>query len=201
VYCSNCGKQVDAGMKFCSGCGKEISGMVSSGVEEVVEVQMPVRLVLCTTRKIGMLKQILCYVIFYDDRIVLSHISNARLKVVTKEFSENKKDKKSGFFGKLADGANIYNDYGESLKEKSLEENLMGDELNCQIGMDQLKKITFHRFGMTYQEMDTGMNNNVGSFVILTKSEKFKFTHKYSDSDKRIKEGLNAVVGKVLKYR
>ncbi len=203
MFCSKCGNQISENVKFCSKCGCKVNGSVSNvytdTVSNTVQYQIPVRLVLCTNRKLGMVKQSLCYVIFYDDRIILTHMSNAKMKEIGKEFAKRQKEEKTGFIGRLVEGANFYNDYAETFKDKSPEENIAGNPLNVEIPMNQINKVMFKCAGYIHREDE--VRNMPGDMHIVTTSEKYKFTHKYYDNDKSIKEELNAIVGRVLKYK
>lgn len=206
MFCSNCGSNIDESMIFCSNCGYniEIQHELEVANEKVERIEAEIlktgaQFVLCTSRKLGVFKTVLCYLVFYEDKVIMAHLGNDRIKSVMTKYAEDNKTNEKGFFTRLMDSMNFYEDYKHVFMTKKQEEIMAEDIENKEIHYCTMNSMLFKRQMNSQKDYDSKARQ--GDLIIDTSQGKFKFTHRYFDNDKVIKQALEKVNGIKLKYR
>jgi hypothetical protein len=108
MICKKCGSNVLENDIFCKNCGEK--------VEITLQVEKA-KYVLYSTKKEGLLKQIICYIIFYDKEIVFAHLSKERQKIEYKLNTEKLKNEGASFFSKIGSNMSFLENYGKKYYE------------------------------------------------------------------------------------
>jgi uncharacterized OB-fold protein len=203
MYCVNCGNKLFEGVKFCSQCGNVVDSYktkVQAQTQSQSQTFIKPDFVMTTSKKEGILKATICYLIFYRDSIVLAHLSKERQKDETKKFQEKIKAEGNGFLKRTMIMANFPDEYGERYYNMQTDDILNEDHSNHKIDNDQIQKIVF-KAASTFTGSDGSYTKRrEGEVIIHCPANKLKFTHRYRDSDNNIKEILTAIYGAKLKY-
>jgi len=155
-----------------------------------------VRMVIVTTRKIGF-SRVMCFVVIYEDKVILAHIDDEKRKQIAKEFKEKRKDAGIKDVASLTDMVKMLDDYAARYKAKAQVEILEEDDRNCIIVSDEVKKVIFNKSHYDYDREDG--KRKEGKLIIKTNYSKYKMTHKYLDTDESIRMELRATFIDLLK--
>jgi hypothetical protein len=177
MICKKCGSNVSESDVFCGNCGEK--------VEKTLPVEK-VKYVLYSTKKEGLLKQIICYIIFYEKEIVFAHLSKERQKIEYKLNNEKLKSEGANFFSKIGSNINFFENYGQKYYEMPKEVILSEEINNFSIKYDQIKKVKFTKPKLVYYK-DSDVKEDIGKLVIILNDKKLKFTHKDNDSKNMMK--------------
>ncbi len=199
AFCTNCGKQIDESRNFCSGCGQKLTKQKPAPVKE----EQRARLVLSTNRKEGFLKSIPCYLVFFNDGVVLAHLGRQRQKMEIEAFRKELKEQGKGFFKSAFAMINFWRDYGQKYYVTHQGDILKEEPGNTSIPYSDMTRFSFKAVSRNTSADNTTNTGSVsyGKILIKTASAKYKFTHNYYDSNKKIKQILSDLLGKKLKYK
>jgi hypothetical protein len=203
MYCVNCGNKLLEDVKFCSQCGNAVDSYktkVQAQTQSQTQIIIKPDLVMTTSKKEGIFKATICYLIFYRDSIVLAHFSKDKQQVETKKYQEKIKAEGNGFFKRTMIMANFLNEYGERYYNIQTDAILNEEPSNYKIDNNNIQKIVF-KAASTFIGFDgSSTKRREGEVIIHCPTNKLKFTHRYHDSDNKIKEILTAIYGAKLKY-
>jgi hypothetical protein len=202
AFCTNCGKQIDEGRNFCSGCGQKLTKQEPALVKE----EQRARLVLSTNRKEGFLKSIPCYLVFFNDEVVMAHLGRQRQKSEIEAFRKEMKEQGKGFLKSTLAMINFWRDYGQKYYVTHRSAIMEEEPGNISIPYSDMARFLFKAVSRNVGNVGTDTTTNTGSssygkIIIKTASTKYKFTHNYYDSNKKIKQILSDLLGKTLKYK
>jgi hypothetical protein len=199
AFCTNCGKQIDEGRNFCSGCGQKLTKQEPAFVKD----EQRAKLVLSTNRKEGFLKSIPCYLVFFNNEVVLAHLGRQRQKSEIEAFRKELKEQGKGFLKSTFAMINFWRDYGQKYYVTHMSTILEEEPGNISITYSDMTRFLFKavsRNAGTDNTTNTG-STSYGKILIKTAATKYKFTHNYYDSNKKIKQILSDLLGKTLKYK
>ncbi|MDA3846003.1 MAG: hypothetical protein PF505_05570 [Vallitaleaceae bacterium] len=154
------------------------------------------RLVIVTTRKIS-LSSVMCFVVIYEDKVILAHIDDEERKLIAKEFKETRKEAGIKDVASLTDMVNMLDVYADRYKTKVQVDILEEDERNCVIVHDEVKKVIFTKSHYDYAKANG--KRKEGKLVIQTGRAKYTMSHKYLDTDESIRMELRATFVELLK--
>lgn len=193
-FCSKCGSKLNDGDLFCMSCGATIVNN-----QQEIPAKSAVNLVLATDKKEGLLKSTSCYLVFTNNEVIFAHLSKERHKQENKAYQQQLKAEGKGFFAGSAAMFNFWQNYGERYYNMDRASILSEEPTNTVVMHETINKFVF--------ETTRSMNHNEttaeepGKIVIHTSEGKIKFSHKYRDTNKKIKEILTHLFGNRLKYR
>lgn len=187
MFCQECGSRINEIVSFCPECGSRTR-------EDVNSFEKP-HLVLAMSKRGKLFKEELCYLIFYNHKMISVFPSKERIKI-----ARDQKAKEAGkkFFQRIASALVFYEEYGQRYYNLPESEILNEDPLNFAVEYMHISKFKFlrphdvHRSDSYYVER--------GKLEIITQGAKLKYMHNHNDDDKRIKNILNRLLGGVLKY-
>src|SRR6056297_3594923 len=207
MYCQNCGNKVSENSKFCSLCGAKLNSVQktkkentsktpssSSSVEEDKAL-----MVLNTSLKEGFLKSIGCYLVFFNDRIVVFKLLKDRQNEEIKKFQKELKKSGTGFLKSSVAMMSFWSSFGDRFYKMTPEEILSEEKENFQIYNNDISKIEFKQ-SLTIVDEDS-QRQKMGDIKIKYSSEELKFQHKYNDSNGNIKKVLSSLFNRNLKYK
>lgn len=154
------------------------------------------RITLVGSRKFN-LSHMMCFVVLYEDKVVLAHIDDEKRKVIAKEFKAKRDDDGQNEVATLSDMIHMLDEYANTYNEEKVEEILAEDDLNVLIDADEVTKVIFTKSHYDYLKEDG--KRKEGKLIIHTKDNKYKLTHKYLDDDEAILMELRATFGEKLK--
>jgi len=154
------------------------------------------RMVIVTTRKISF-SSVMCFVVIYEDKVILAHIDDEKRKQIAKAFKDKRKEAGIKDVASLTDMVQMLDDYASGYKEKAQVEILEEDDRNCIIVSEEVKKVIFNKSHYDYAKADG--KRKEGKLVIKTSASKYKMTHKYLDQDESIRMELRATFNTILK--
>jgi hypothetical protein len=205
AFCTGCGKELKAGAVFCSSCGanqKQEGANAAQSTKISEKTTGGAVLVLSTNKKEGFMKMTPCFIVFYEDELILAHLGKQRQKDEMEKYRLELKEQGKGFFKSAVAMITFWKDYG--IKYYSMPKQLILEEetTNTNIAYSSIQKLYFK----TITNSSTDLNYNTssstqGKIKLSTVSGKYKFTHNYYDSNKKIKKILTDLLGKKLKYR
>ena len=181
AICKKCGEPINELDLFCSKCGEKV------GLEVPVE---KVKYVLSTSKKEGLVKQILCYLVFYDDEIIFAYLSKERQNLEYKKHTQELKDSGAKLLTRIGSNLQFFENYGVKYYQMSKEDILKEESKNFSVKYGQIKKVKFSRPKMVHYN-DGDFKENIGNLIITLPNEKLKFTHKNND-----KEGIIKIIFK-----
>jgi len=190
MFCKKCGDELTENDKFCKNCGEEV--IEEKEIEKALYV-------LNSSKKEGIMKQVVCYIVFFDKEIIFAHFSNKRQKEELKIHKEISKSNGDGIITRIGNNMNFYNDYGQKYYQMSKEEIIREEDVNFSIKYEQIKNVKFTR--MQDKQYEDDFKKQPGKLTIILLSEKLKFTHKSDDNDKQINMIFKKKCGSVFKYR
>lgn len=204
MYCGNCGSEVAEGNNFCGACGYNLKVFAEEQAKKQEEARLAqeqasgqkAMMVLTTDKVAGVFKRKLCYLVFFSDKVVLAHMSNSRLKEVSKRLAKesNYNDKK--WTEKLAYSLTFYEEIKKFYDTMTPEEVLAEDVDNMAIYYVAVLSAKFIPKLSYYKEDDP--HSKFGELIIKSNHGKFKFTHTYEDSDDVIRNQLSSFfIGKM----
>ena len=207
MYCQNCGNKVSENSKFCSLCGAKLNSVQktkkentskspssSSSVEEDKAL-----MVLNASLKEGFLKSIGCYLVFFNDRIVVFKLLKNRQNEEIKKYQKELKESGIGFLKSSAAMMNFWSSFGDRFYKMTPEEILSEEKENFKILNRDVSKIEFKQ-SLTIIDQDS-QRQKMGDIKIKTSSDELKFQHKYKDDNGNIKKVLSSLFSRTLKYK
>jgi len=207
MYCQNCGNKVSENSKFCSLCGAKLNSVQktkkentskspssSSSVEEDKAL-----MVLNASLKEGFLKSIGCYLVFFNDRIVVFKLLKNRQNEEIKKYQKELKESGTGFLKSSAAMMNFWSSFGDRFYKMTPEEILSEEKENFKILNRDVSKIEFKQ-SLTILDQDS-QRQKMGDIKIKTSSDELKFQHKYKDDNGNIKKVLSSLFSRTLKYK
>ena len=207
MYCQNCGNKVSENSKFCSLCGAKLNSVQktkkentsktpssSSSVEEDKAL-----MVLNASLKEGFLKSIGCYLVFFNDRIVVFKLLKNRQNEEIKKYQKELKESGIGFLKSSAAMMNFWSSFGDRFYKMTPEEILSEEKENFKILNRDVSKIEFKQ-SLTILDQDS-QRQKMGDIKIKTSSDELKFQHKYKDDNGNIKKVLSSLFSRTLKYK
>jgi len=207
MYCQNCGNKVSENSKFCSLCGAKLNSVQktkkentsktpssSSSVEEDKAL-----MVLNASLKEGFLKSIGCYLVFFNDRIVVFKLLKNRQNEEIKKYQKELKESGTGFLKSSAAMMNFWSSFGDRFYKMTPEEILSEEKENFKILNRDVSKIEFKQ-SLTIIDQDS-QRQKMGDIKIKTSSDELKFQHKYKDDNGNIKKVLSSLFSRTLKYK
>jgi hypothetical protein len=194
AYCGNCGKQLSDGAAFCNSCGTK-TGQTRP---ENASVKQEARLVLAGSKKEGFLKRSSCYVVFYDNDLVLAHVGKDRQNDEMNRYRNELKEQGKGFFRSAAAMIGFWNHYGDRYYTMSKQQMINEDAKNRTIAYVDISKLIFKTVNRS--TVENSGSSATGMMTIKTASGKVQLTHNYHDSNKKIKGILTDLFGKKLRY-
>ena len=192
MYCKKCGEELAENDKYCNNCGEKVIGEIEKEIEKAIYV-------LDSGKKEGIMKQVLCYIVFFDKEIIFAHFSNKRQKEELKIYNELSKKNGDGIISRFGNSMNFFKDYREKYYQMSKEEIISEESSNFSISYEQIKNVKFTR--MQIKHYDDDVKQQPGKLVIVLPNEKLKFTHKSYDTDKQINRIFNKKCGGIFKYK
>ena len=160
-----------------------------------------VKLVLTTTRKLGFFKAIPCYVIFYDNELVLAHLSKQTEKDALQQFRQEQKEQGKGIFKTMFAMAGFWQNYGQRYYTTSKEDILQQDSMNMTLPYAGITSFLFKTARRDTNHTNQNPSHYAGKIVIKTATEKMTFQHQYFDTRQNIKTLLQSVLGAQLQYK
>jgi len=208
MYCQNCGNKVKDNAKFCSLCGAKLNSVEKVKEEKIekkvesnssIDEEEKALMVLNTSLKEGFLKSIVCYTVFFNDRIVFFKLSKDRQNEEVKKYQKELKESGAGFLKSSAAMMTFFNSFGDRFYKMTPEEILAENKENFQIKNNEISKIQFKQ-SLTILDEDS-QRQKMGDIKIKYPSGELKFQHKYKDSNGNIKKVLSSLFGRSLKYK
>ncbi|MCD5414924.1 MAG: zinc-ribbon domain-containing protein [Clostridiales bacterium] len=187
MFCQECGNKTSEIVRFCPECGSRIR-------EDAGSFEKP-QLVLSMSKKGKLFKEELCYLIFYNHKLICAFLSKEKIKIAREQKAKEVGKK---FFQRIASALVFYEEYGERYYNLPENEIINEDPLNFELQYMHISKIKFVR----PRGVHTSDNYYVerGKLEIIIQGAKLKYMHNHNDDDKRIKNILNRLLGGVLKY-
>jgi len=208
MYCQNCGNKVSEDSKFCSLCGAKLNFVQTTKKESTstketsssyAKEEDKALIVLNASLKEGFLKSIGCYLVFFNDRIIVFKLLKKRQNEETKKLQKELKESGTGFLKSSAAMMNFWNSFGDRFYKMTPEEILSEEKENFEILNNDVSKIEFKK-SLTILDQDS-QRQKMGDLVIKTTSDVFKFQHKYKDTKGSIKKVLSSLFSGTLKYK
>ncbi len=208
MYCQNCGNKVSEDSKFCSICGTKLTSNPrneeennSKTIESFSSINKGNKalMVLNASLKEGLLKSIGCYIIFFDDSIIVFKLSKKIQNEETKKFQKKLKESGTGFFKGSAAMMTFWSNFGDRFYNMTPEEILSEEKENFQIQNNDISKIEFKQ-SLTIVDEDS-QHQKMGDIKIKYLNGELKFQHKYNDSNGNIKKVLSSLFNRNLKYK
>ena len=159
------------------------------------------KLVLNTTRKLGLFKAVPCYLVFNEKGMVLAHLSKQVQKEAIKQYRQEQKEQGKGMLGTMMAMAGFWKGYGQRYYSTPKEEILRQDSLNIELPYTGITSFVFKTARRCHDRADQMERNHEGIIKIATPAQKMRFKHDYLDTRKNIKTYLNSVLGTQLKYK
>lgn len=154
------------------------------------------RMTVVGTRKFNF-THMMCFVVLYEDRVVLAHIDDDKRKEIAREFKEERISQGITEIATLSDMIHMLDHYARAYNLKEIEDILVEDDMNVEIPTSEVKKVVFTKSHYDYQKEDG--QRKEGKLVITTNENKYKLTHKYLDDDEEMLMELRATFGDLLK--
>ncbi|MFO7887703.1 MAG: zinc ribbon domain-containing protein [Eubacteriales bacterium] len=208
MYCQNCGNKVKDSAKFCSLCGAKLNSVEKSKEEKIekkveshssIDEEKKALMVLNTSLKEGFLKSVVCYNVFFNDRIVFFKLSKDRQNEEVKKYQKELKESGAGFLKSSAAMISFLTSFGDRFYKMTPEEILAEDKESFQVFNNNISKIEFKQ-SLIMVEND-GQSQKMGHMKIKYPSGELKFQHKYKDSNGNIKKVLSSLFNRSLKYK
>ncbi len=224
MYCTQCGKQLSDDSLFCSQCGKRVTPPAYQPAPPPPAYQPapppsayqpappppasgftpqdgPAVWVLRADRKLSVLKQVTCYIVFKQDHLVLAHLSKDMMKTESARMQNEIKAQGIGFFKGSAAMMRGWAAYGDKYGRMTTHDMLAEDPANIAIGYPDITRCLFRGYSTYSSGDDSGDTVVTGKFELtLRGGDSFKFTHRESGS-KAIKSTLQSLLGDTLKYK
>lgn len=154
------------------------------------------RLTIATTRHFNF-SHIMCFVVVFEDRVILAHIDDDKRREIASEFKEKRKAAGITSVASLTDMVKMLDEYANRYREKTDVQILEENDLNVMLMAEDVTKVIFNKSHFDYQKEDG--KRKEGKLIFKTKIGKFKLTHKYLDNDESIRMELRATFGELLK--
>jgi len=206
MFCSNCGNKVEPNQAFCANCGNRLknpnltpTNQTSTATQEPVVAKanfIRPSWLLRTNRKLSMLKFAICNIVFYQDYLILAHLSKERQNAEIAQLQTQLKQNNTGFFKGSAEMMKFWASYHLKYQDMAPEAILGEDPMNRVINYNQIMKFK-------YRALDTDIDGqrSGGSLSIeLVGGENLNFSHELSHK-KDIKVFLESILGNRLNYR
>lgn len=154
-----------------------------------------------TDRKLSILKQMPCYIVFKRDHLVLAHLSKEMMKAESARMQSEVKEQGLGFFKGSAAMMRGWAAYGEKYERMPTRDVLLEDAANMAVGYADIVRCLFRGYS-TYSSGDDSADTVItGKLELSLRSgDTIKFTHRQSGS-KAIKSTLQGLLGDRLKYK
>lgn len=199
MFCKNCGSQLKPESKFCSNCGYNIQVMAEEEEKKKQEIQhqqdiangLKPLYVMLTSEKAGFIKTKLCYMSFYNDRLILGYMNNQRLKQEMEQMAIKENVKHMNWLERTAYGMTFYENYKEVYYSKSPEVILNEQPDNREIYYVSVISVKFIPKSHLNRENDS--HSKFGELIFKTSHGKYKYTHTYEDSDRQIRNFLQSI--------
>lgn len=194
MFCINCGSKMDANQQFCTSCGTKVSNTYDQTTN--LQAKKPVW-VLQTNKSLSMLKIITCYVIFYEDRLLLAHLSTELQKSESAKKSAEIKANGLNFFKGSAEMMRFWSSYHEKYNTMTQLAILAEDPLNVEIPYNMISELYFS----AYNEGDDDERSTGGKINIsLNNGQVIKLKHKLSHGAS-VKSTLDSLLGSRVHYK
>ncbi|HBH11918.1 MAG: hypothetical protein XD91_1215 [Clostridiales bacterium 38_11] len=209
MYCQNCGNKVKEDAKFCSLCGAKLNFEGKIKEEKISESKKlndssikeedKALMVLNASLKEGFLKSTVCYIVFFNDRIVVFKLLKDRQNEEIKKRQKELKKSGAGFLKSSADMMSFWASFGDRFYKMTPEEILSEEKENFQIHNNDISKIEFKQ-SLTILDEDS-QRQKMGDIKIKYPSGELKFQHEYYDSNGNIRKVLSSLFDRNLKYK
>jgi hypothetical protein len=159
------------------------------------------KLVLSTSRTLGFFKSVPCYLVFYENEMILAHLSKQVQNQAIEQYRQEQKDQGKGVLRTMVAMAGIWNNYGQRYYQMPKEDILKQDSMNTALPYAAVTSVLF-KTAREYQDTQNAQTGrHPGKLHLQTATEKFRFQHQYFDSRKNIKSLLEACFGNKLTYK
>lgn len=204
MYCGNCGNEVKTGNNFCGACGYNLKVFAEEQQKQQQKAQLEAekasglrpQLILTTDFVAGMLKRKLCYLVFYNDRVILAYMNKERLKEASKLMADQSNYQEMKFMERLAYGMTFYEKLKHTFEDKTQAAILSEDIDNKEIYYVSVSSAKF--IPKSYANRENDPYSKFGELIIKSNHGKLKFTHTYEDSDNAIRHQLGSFfIGKM----
>ncbi len=199
MFCTNCGSKLEPNQQFCTQCGTRTnSGTNNTYINNQTQVTpLNVIWILTAQKKLSFMNIMACYVIFYNDRLVLAHLSPELQKAESARKSAEIKASGIGFFKGSAEMMRYWANYQEKYRTMPISSIIAEDPLNAEIPYNMISELYFRAFTSgDDDDPDSGGNLNIS----LSNSQVIKLQHKVSHSNS-IKSTLESLLGFRIKYK
>lgn len=200
MFCTNCGNRIEPGQLFCTGCGTRVAGNVQNTVNystPQTQASYGVVRVLTAQKKLSMFNMITCYVVLFNDRMVLAHITPEFQKAESARKSAEIKASGTGFFKGSAEMMRFWSYYHKKYETMSPPAILAECPMNMEIPYNMISQLLFR----AYEEGDEDSSSSGGDFNIsLSNGNVIKLKHKLGHSN-ALNNDLQSLLGFRLKYK
>lgn len=210
MFCTNCGSKLETGQQFCTQCGTRVSSndnIINAGNnnynndntyhQPAQSPQATPVWVMGASKTLSFLNIISCYVIFYNDRLLVAHITPEFQKAESAKKSAEIKASNIGFFKGSAEMMRFWADYYKKYYTMSQQAILSETHLNIEITYNMVSEVKFHAF-----EQGSDDDPDSGGYIHISVSngQVLKLKHKISHSSS-VKSTLESLFGYRLKYK
>ena len=164
-YCSNCGAQINQGVKFCSNCGNRIANPVQGTPPppppppsyQPAPTGEPV-LAAISGLKQGMLGRKNYVMLITNQRLVITELSGKDIKELNKQAKEQAKAEGAGLLGRMAAGLNATMNTGQLFAGMDVNEVLRKYPNTMQLPENTVNKLRINHQGIDNTHYDIEIN-------------------------------------------
>ncbi|OQB53782.1 MAG: hypothetical protein BWX97_00497 [Firmicutes bacterium ADurb.Bin146] len=201
MFCTNCGNKLEPDQQFCTQCGsrannRNIQNNVNNN-NQTASSSSNVVWIITTQKKLSLLNIITCYVILYNDRLVLAHLSAELQKAESAKKSAEIKASGIGFFKGSAEMMRYWANYQEKYKTMPISSILAEDPSNIEIPYNMIGELFFQAY--TAGDEDDPDRGGI-LHILLSNGNVIKLKHTISHSNS-IKTTLESILGFRARYK
>ena len=204
MFCTNCGGRIESNQQFCTQCGTRVSintlnnnSNNTNFINQPAQTSLNVVWIMTAQKKLSLLNIITCYVILYNDRLVLAHLSPELQKAESAKKSAEIKASGIGFFKGSAEMMRYWSNYQDKYRTMPIPSILAEDPMNAEIPYNMISELLFRAY--TAGDEDDPDRGGV-MHISLSNGNTVKLKHTISHSNS-IKATLESLLGFRVKYK
>lgn len=199
MYCPNCGVEIPENSNFCPNCGEKIGTQNDSSynqTENNASNNQQENFWYMLTNSSGVFNPTSCCIVFKGDHMLFYHISSKKYKELLKEKYKRDKSEGKGMMQRFLSNFKVLEEYLQVHLREPENTLISENPKNGVVSYSSVKKFVFKR----PPSLANNDSQSPGKLVIVTTSDKYRFSHRINDPKKQYKAAFQNIFGKRLKY-